>query len=178
MNRVAPGIDTSTISETFALIPQAIQDLVGDVHFLVGSDPVAAGLHGYEVTDDGRSYRRTAHVTYASHQELARAERRTTIVVPAANAMSVNTIAHEYGHVLDERLNFDVSVIACTGYAATNRMEAFAEAFCAWVLPARTEARRPRPEAHSGHWSFGKARDYLLDRDPGFMALMESLASR
>ena len=44
-------------------------------------------------------------------------------------------IIHELGHVLDEVLGLDHTAQPVTEYATTNRGEAFAEAFTAWIKP-------------------------------------------
>jgi hypothetical protein len=44
------------------------------------------------------------------------------------------TIAHELGHVLHEQVGLDFMVLVpVTDYAQTDRLEAFAEAFTAWL---------------------------------------------
>ena len=161
MNRVKTGGYGAAIAASFDLIPAALHDLIRP-EFLCGSDPVFAGLHRYESTTDGRSYRNTAHCTYDFHQmHLPRARRSTTVVLPVVP--SVRTVVHELGHVLHESLLFEPQVRPVTWYAQTNWCEAFAEAFTSWVLP--------------GEHGYGPAKDRLLASDPAAVALLDQLAA-
>lgn len=108
------------------------------LHFdvLTGTDPVWAGLHGYRDTGDGRSYSSTAHVAYPFHQRLVKAQQAPTIVLPDPRPELPRTLVHEIGHVVDFHMGFGVMLPAITRYAQTNRREAFAVAFTAWVYPS------------------------------------------
>lgn len=162
MDRIVPrGGYSELIDAAYSHIPAGVRALLRP-HFLTGTDPVFAGLHGYRDTNDGRSYLDIAHVAYEFHQPLPRARRRTTVVLPRLT--SVRTIVHELGHVLDERLDFEYEAVPVTSYAETSHFEAFAEAFAAWALPF-------------GH-GYGAAKDRLYERDRATVGLFEALADR
>lgn len=115
------------------LIPNDIHGLILP-HYLCGVDPLFVGLHNYQDTDDGRSYRETLHVAYDFHQVgLARSHRRTTVVLPHKPVLE--HLVHELGHVLDENLGFRHAPDPVSEYAHTNRYESFAEAFTSWIIP-------------------------------------------
>jgi len=128
-----------TIAAALELYPPGLRELVADVDFLTGTDPLFAGLHDYADTDDGRSYRSTAHVAYPWHVLGPRARRRTTVVLPTPS--SLRTVVHELGHVLDWQLAFSHAAAPVSWYAGTNRCEAMAEAVTSWLIPGY--ARRP-----------------------------------
>lgn len=103
------------------------------LQFVAGVDPVFAGVHGYETTKDGRSYRGTAACCYPFNM-LGPADRRvTTIVMPSV--LHPIHIVHEIGHALHETLDFDPEPPPVTAYARTDKFEAFAEAFTSWCWP-------------------------------------------
>lgn len=158
MNRLAPGGYSALVEAAYGLIPARLHHLI-QADWLTGVDPVFAGLHDYLDMSYGRSYRTTAHVAYDFHQLLPTARRRTTVVMPSL--VAVRTLVHELGHVLHERLRFEPSPQPVTEYAATDRFEAFAEAFAAWALPL-------------GH-SYGAAKDQLYEGDRATVALFEGL---
>jgi hypothetical protein len=160
MDRVKFGGFSAAIEAAYRLIPSTMHDLIRP-HFLCGTDPVFAGLHDYLDIVDGRSYRDTAHVAWEFQQRLPRAHRRTTLVLPTSPSMPV--MVHELGHVLDERLGFEPEAMSVTWYGQTNRYEAFAEAFTAWVLPY-------------GH-GYGEAKDLLHEQDARTVALFEGLTA-
>jgi hypothetical protein len=138
MDRVRRGGYSAAIGAAYELIPTSLHGRL-QPHFLTGSDPVFAGLHGYRDISDGRSYRNTAHCCYPYHQlGISKALRRTTIVMP--KVVGPITIVHELGHVLDESLRFEVLAEPVTAYAAGNRYEAFAEAFTSWLVPGYADA--------------------------------------
>lgn len=164
MNRIRRQSDAEAIAAALDLIPSPIADRLRGVDFLTWTSPTFAGLHAYRDTDDARSYEIVGHVAYPFHQlGLCRAQRATTIVLPTEHTFRVPCIVHEFGHVLDEQLRFEASSAPVTRYAQTNRNEAFAEAFAAWVLPF-------------GH-GYGAAKDRLYDRDARTVDLFESLAA-
>ena len=160
MDRLKAGGFASVIEATYQLIPPTIRNLIRP-HFFCGTDPVFAGLHDYLDVADGRSYRETAHVAYDFNQRLSRSQRHITVVLPTLP--SIEVLIHELGHVLDERLDFEPDVTPVTRYGQTNRYEAFAEAFTAWVLPY-------------GH-GYGASKDYLYEHDRRTVALFGQLAT-
>lgn len=103
------------------------------LQFVVGVDPIFAGVHPFGLTPDGRSYKDTACCCYPFHM-LGPADRRvTTIVMPAY--LHPFHIVHEIGHALHETLDFDPWPEPTTDYAKSNKWEAFAEAFTSWCWP-------------------------------------------
>jgi hypothetical protein len=127
MDRIATFAYAEAIGEAVAVIEAPIMALLQHIDFLAGVDPIFAGLHAY---DDGwgpRSYRTTAHVCYPYHC-LNRRE-RTTVVLPTLQNAKPYVVCHELGHCLDEVLAFGHDALPVDDYAATNRREAFAEAF-------------------------------------------------
>lgn len=139
MKRITSYVYTAAIEAAYRLIPVRIADLIRP-DFLTGSDPVFVGLHDYGDASYGRSYRDTAHVAYPWHQYgLQKQNRVTTVVLPTLRDANIKTIVHELGHVLDEGLSFAHSVVPISWYAETNRQEAFAEGFTAWLLHGYAE---------------------------------------
>jgi hypothetical protein len=126
----------AAIEAAYSLIPAGMHRLIRP-HFLCAVDPVFVGLHRYEDASFGRSYRSTAHVAYEFHQTgTARTNRRTTVVLPGRPAaLELPVLVHELGHVLDASLGFAHRAEPVGDYAATDRFEAFAEAFTAWAVP-------------------------------------------
>lgn len=122
---------SEAVSHAFTWVPARVLELAGCDIFC--GDPVFAGLHRIERTLGGRSYRDTAHVCYPHHV----ADRRVTMVLP--DVPPWYTVIHELGHALDwhvsERSGQRLTFRPVTAYARTDRMEAFAEAFCAWFWP-------------------------------------------
>lgn len=148
MNRVKAGGYAELISAAYEVIPAPIHRLIRP-HVLCGTDPKFAGLHNFQSATYGRSYGDTWHVVYPYHQALpAVRDRRTTVVIPHlvdkaplvrakyGHHHSVAMMVHELGHVLDESLGFDHDASPVTEYAKTDRAEAFAEAFTAWLIPS------------------------------------------
>lgn len=127
MNRLVSGEFQASIGAALTVIPPAIADRLRHVQFLTGTDPVYAGLHRFEGASFGRSYRTTAHCLY---RHLS-SDRRTTIVLPTPYEPSV--VVHELGHALDEVLAWTHDAKPVNWYATTDRQEAFAEAFRAWL---------------------------------------------
>lgn len=121
------------IACAYAVMPSAIRLRLASVRFLCGVDPRFAGLHAYGDTTDGRSYGVTAHCCYPFNVKRPRAERATTIVLPEPEPPVV--IVHELGHAFDGCIGFEHEADPVTTYAETNRYEAFAEAFTAWLYP-------------------------------------------
>lgn len=120
--------------------------------FLCGVDPVFAGLHHFADIGDGRSYRNTAHCAYPHNQMHLSAQLRATTIV-LTRPLEPHVIVHELGHVLHEALRFEPVVAPVTDYAATNKYEAFAEAWTTQFF-----------------WNYGD------EPEPEFKALLESLS--
>ena len=130
MERVTTWEHNPAILEARQRIPQRLWDRA-PFHLFTG-DPVFAGVHRFEQTGDGRSYRETAHCCYRSHT----ADRMATVVLPEGREnRGVMTVVHEFGHVLHETVGFWPWAGAVSDYAERNVYEAFAEAFCLWVMP-------------------------------------------
>jgi hypothetical protein len=126
-----------------SLAPAVVGYATG-VRALLHGDPVFAGLHEFEVADDGvptgplpSTYRSAAR----AHRP--RSARRATIVLPFGPHRTA-TVVHELGHALDEVLGYEWLAKPVSDYARVDPFEAFAEAFTAWVgLPSyQTERDR------------------------------------
>lgn len=163
MDRIRPGGYAPLIEAAYELIPTGLHQWIRP-HFLCGTDPVFAGLHRYEAMSHSRSYRATMHVAYDFHQpELSRARRRTTVVLPEdPRHIRLRELVHELGHVLDSALGFEHVAEPVSWYGETSQIEAFAEAFTAWVLPP-------------GEYDDQRDRLYATDRHT--VALFEGLAA-
>lgn len=148
MDRVKAGGYTELIAAAYKLIPEAMHRLIRP-HILCGSDPGFVGLHRFRSASFGRSYATMWHVTYSAHQiRPAAQDRHTTVVIPDLTDEApwvrqrfghhhpVAAMVHELGHVLDEALRFEHTATPVTRYAQTDRCEAFAEAFTAWLIPS------------------------------------------
>jgi hypothetical protein len=131
------------LSMALSWLPGPLARRLGFVHFFIG-DPVFAGLHQFEVADDGGSYRTCAqYVSEGCQTHRPRSARRATIVLPRGPGRTA-TVVHELGHALDEVLGEEWSAKPVSAYGRFDRYEAFAEAFTAWVgLPSyKTERDR------------------------------------
>lgn len=131
MNRITSYGLNPAICKALDTIPQGI---ISRLHFdwLIGCDPVYIGLHNDTDIGDGRSYRNTGHVAYR-HNQINRG--KTTIVIPDPDGFwPPYLIVHEIAHVLDEYLGWEHKAIPVTEYGKTNNLEAFAEAFTAWLF--------------------------------------------
>ena len=129
MIRVPSFAFTAAIEWALGSLPHGIRGRVEHVDFLCGVDPVYAGLHRFEEMSYGRSYRSVAHCSWRMHS----LDGRTTIVLPSPEDPVV--IVHELGHVLDEQMGWSHCAEPVTIYAADSRVEAFAEALTAYVVP-------------------------------------------
>jgi hypothetical protein len=131
------------INAALDILPPRIRSMVEGVDILT-EDPNFVGLHRFVDASYGRQYKDTAHVAYDFHQmHLPKDRRATTLVLP--ELISVADAVHELGHVLHEKLKFDPSTMPVSWYAKTNKFEAFAESFTAWVLPeGRYDIERER----------------------------------
>lgn len=153
----------AAIAHALGFIPDRIMHRLAGVRIFAGSDPIFAGLHGFENISDGRSYRHTAHCCYPWHFDRPRADRVTTIVLPCERATRPAVVVHEMGHALHHAVDLDYEAVPVSDYGATNHREAFAEAFAAWVLPL-------------GH-GYGAAKDRLYAMDRETVALLDGLAA-
>jgi len=113
--------------------------------FFVGRDPLFAGLHDIEDTDDGRSYRTIAHACYPWNISGPASRRQATIVLPTSADLDVVVVVHELGHILDWATGFSCDVEPVTRYGQTNREEAFAEAVTASLLQDYAPWSHPEP---------------------------------
>lgn len=160
MKRVRRNSDGEAIGTALRLIPPRILERIGPVDFLTRTNPVFAGLHRY-IECGPFTYDQVAHFVWPLHQShRPRSDRTPTVVLPVDYAFEPNVIVHELGHALDLRLGRAHIANPVTAYAQTNRDEAFAEAFSAWVVPA----------ADDKAW----AKKYL---DAGTVHLFEELAA-
>ena len=137
------------ISEAFKLIGPSLSARLAHVQWVVGVDPLFAGVHHYSTTTDGRAYGDTAHVAYALHIPGPADRRATSVILPKRASGSwgdVAVVVHELGHALHEAVGFDHDALPVSRYARTNRWEAFAEAFTSWVW-GPGYADRPSPQS-------------------------------
>lgn len=131
LDRIPNRQFSAAIGAALATVPVRIRDRLAHVRFVCGVDPIFAGIHDFAQSADGRSYRTTAHCCYPSHL-IGPADRRTTTVV-LPTVVPPYVIVHELGHALDHVVGFSHNARPVTAYARTNRQEAFAEAFTAWL---------------------------------------------
>jgi hypothetical protein len=123
-------------------LPKSVATRLGFVHFFVG-DPVFAGLHRFEVAEDGGSLRTSPQfVTEGQQSHRPRSARRATIVLPFGPGRT-EAVVHELGHALDELLGYEWTAKPVSNYARVDG-EAFAEAFTAWVGVPAYQAQRDR----------------------------------
>lgn len=155
MMRVTDRGDWEAVHGVLVTLPAAIRTAALEVDWVLRADPVFVGVHEFEYTGDGRSYRSTAHCAYGSGTR----DGRTAIVLDAGTlddrALLRPVVLHEVGHVVDSRLGFTTGFAAMTWYGETNDMEAFAECFQAWHTPPGT-----------GVADMFVDRDALCDADP------------
>lgn len=131
--RITRQSTADAVAAAFGMMPEVIADMLRGVHIL-DVDPVAAGLHRFEGASFGRSYRNIGHVVYPWHVVRPYDEKITTVVLPTVENAEPWIVIHELGHVLDERTGFRHTLMPVTSYAATDRTEAFAEAFRFYVM--------------------------------------------
>lgn len=137
MERLTSYEYSNAISFAFGLLPIRIANMFRGVHFFTGTDPVYAGLHKYEDTDDGRSYRNIAHACYPHHI----IDESLTIILPTLEDAKPYIVIHELGHILDYLMHFSHNALPINDYAKTNRREAFAESFAAQYFWFGEEAK-------------------------------------
>lgn len=144
MQRIGQQDHAEKINAALLLLPNSIVNEINKhgVHFFTGCDPIFAGLHNFEVVDDGRSYRNTAHTMYPYHLEHRPIDERvSTIVLPDLSITwcPIETIIHELGHVLHYIIGYEYQVEPVNEYAEKNALEAFAMSFetlfCPWSEP-------------------------------------------
>jgi hypothetical protein len=111
-------------------LPASVATRLGFVHFFMG-DPVFAGLHEFEVADDGVPPDRCPDVSECCQSRRPRSARRATIVLPFGPGRTA-TVVHELGHALDEVLGYEWLAKPVSKYARVDPFEAFAEGFTAW----------------------------------------------
>jgi hypothetical protein len=123
------------IAHALTIPPGGIMRRLQGVEFIAGVDPLFVGAHRYKLSTDGRSYHDTACCLSPHHQQhRPRSDRPTRVVLP--NVREPAVVIHELGHALDQAIDWDRSdPMPVTAYAQTNRFEAFAEAFTAWLMP-------------------------------------------
>jgi hypothetical protein len=140
---------------TYNGLPASIANRLRHVHFLCGVDPVYVGLEDNDKALDGRPFRNMTHCYYGFGQTLLPKDKRnTTIILPDSDVRkhSVEDLIHELGHCLNEVMGFYTDIEPVTKYAEVDDEEAFAEAFCSWLI-----------------WDYGKR------PDNGTIALFRSL---
>jgi hypothetical protein len=124
-------------------LPLLIRRRLDHLDYLLGLDPVYAGLSKPWTDDDGRSNRDTGGCYYEFAQPIDRASRRTTVVMPDPDRLlaergtqaAVAVYVHEFGHAIHELLGWPDVAMPCTIYARTAPNEAFAESFAARYCP-------------------------------------------
>lgn len=161
VNRIRTHEIGSAIGRGLSFIPEPIRGLCPPAWF--EGDDVFTGLSWETTGLLGRSSRSTTHVNYPWHMLGPADRRRTTVVLREDVALTPAVVVHEWAHVLDERLRFEHLAKPVSWYAEMNRMEAFAEAFTAWVLPFGN--------------GYGAEKDHLYDTDRATVALFERLAA-
>lgn len=153
MQRLTDQRYATAIGTGYAAAPPGIAARLMGVHWFTGTNPAWAGLHFIEAPK-GNGYTNpvpyavAAHTLYPFHlTHRPAADRLPTIVLPLPWAATPETVVHELGHVLHMIAGFEYEAAPVSGYAAANRYEAFAEAFCAWVLPGTPGDRWDRDAA-------------------------------
>jgi hypothetical protein len=144
MNRIHDSLPARAVGRGLDYIPSRLLDLV-KVEFVIGVDPVFAGIHKFKDRQIGESvyqYKEVAHCVLAVHQtHRPMDDRNTKIVLPSNRNYDWNdfyglqTVIHEFGHATQDRFDlYGHHAFPVSDYAKTNVYEAFAEAFAAWCL--------------------------------------------
>jgi hypothetical protein len=135
VNRITDQRQAEAIAEAYRILPIRIANRLEFVHIYTGPDPLWAGLHSFEKTFDGRSYRDTACCVFPSHSS----DGNLTIALPLVDGdptrWEPRTVIHELGHALHFLLGFRHLAAPVTAYARSDRWEAFAEAFATSIVP-------------------------------------------
>lgn len=149
MKRICHQRCAEEIEAGLDLLPPIIKDIFradrGLIHFFVG-DPVFAGLEKNSFLGDTKEFmpNDAAHALYAHNQLVNSHDAVPTIVFPKCQLVNWQTVLHEAGHMAHLILDFeDFNLPVVSDYARTNHIEAFAEAFVAWVV-ADSEAYAER----------------------------------
>lgn len=143
MQRITHQWQAEAIAYGLSYLPSYLTELVEEASFIdfFCGDPIFAGLHRNEFSQDGRSNRETAHACYidvGAQAHLPIAQRKNTIVLPPYGDVDWNfdpyTIIHEFGHMVHWSLDFvEAEVPIVSDYAMNSEYEAFAEAFTYWA---------------------------------------------
>jgi hypothetical protein len=138
VNRVHDQQIAEAVGEALRWIPRRLRPALESADFLIGVDPVFAGLHDTVDVADGRSYRTTAHVHYPKQSWHT----NPVVVLPDEDDRNPHVVAHELGHVLEVRLRaihapMPGPWMPTCAYAARNYAETFACAFHSWLMSSR-----------------------------------------
>jgi hypothetical protein len=152
MERIVNQQYAELIAYAISAVPDKIMDIIKPVHFFTGTNPIFAGLEtGAETTEDGKPFREIMDMHYIpieSQLHLPKYLRYPTIVMP--NPLEKpGDIVHELGHVLDDRTMwylYQTDILPVSEYAKTDKYEAFAEAFGAWLFYDYGNDRQIDPE--------------------------------
>ena len=134
------------ITIAYSAIPDGILHRLQHVQFVLGVDPLFAGLHSYPSNGDA-PLSDTAHCAFPFHLNGPADRRVTPAIMPRqyrSQWATAHTLVHELGHALHETIGFDHDAVPVTKCATTNRVEAFAESFTAWCWPGNGY-KRPNP---------------------------------
>lgn len=188
VERVTTQAHAQAIRAGLDLLPERIRQRLAHVAFFT-ADPIAAGLHSYIDSGDGRSFREIAHHIDAWAVRRPRSERRSTVVLQDVVNRDLRegaiVVVHELAHALDEELGHSYTPKPTTDYSYTNRFEAFAEAFTAWAVetprnPARwiegQEAYDTYNDGEAWEAHYAEGRELLFAHDPETVAFFERLA--
>ena len=140
MNFIGTQNWNEEIQRALKLIPKSFHKYL-QCDLMLGADPNSKGLHDYKSAFNGKYlYKDLAHVAYAHNQlDIPRSYRITTVVLPQTTELytpiAVETVIHEFGHVLHEKLGWPEGFYPVTAYAESNVWECFAEAFTEFCSP-------------------------------------------
>lgn len=137
MERYRYRSDLEHIHFVLSGLPGKVKEKLKGVDFIANYSPIFLGLHSVEISSDGRSLSSTSHHTGKHLQlHLPLSSRRSTIALLDNDSENKLTILHELGHAIHEYFGYDYfDILPLTEYAETNRFEAFATAFQAWLTP-------------------------------------------
>ena len=147
MSRVHDRQPAFDVGKALELLTPKLRQIIA-CEFVIGVDPVLAGVHRFQRAADGRPYSETPHCVYDIHQgHRPVSDRGIKIILPRNPAYGwgswggVETVVHELGHVLHARTEPDHIADPVSAYAHTNHREAFAEAFREWIWGGRIDER-------------------------------------